>query len=815
MKKIFQYIKRKVLLVSIIMLTTCLVVPLNLNAQSTVCTHSITGEVLDKDDKTPLPYATVKVQGFDNYALTDIDGKFVIENVCDSNAVLVISCLGYCNTTCESHHKHGRSPHIYLTQEVNDLDGVTIQAERRKEQGTETIAQIQLKDDVISIDPTQSLASVIEDQQGVALTSTGSNVQRPVIHGLYGNRVLILNNGVKHGFQNWGNGHAPEIDISSAHELTIIKGAAGVRYGPEALGGVISIENAPLYLNESLEVEIVSGYQTNGRGYFLNGELTQGFENLSYYFGGKYTKIGDRHTPHYYLTNSGKEERGLNTGLRYRSNNLDVKMYYSYLDQNLALLRASIAHSGSSFTRAINNDEPIIIQRFSYEIGQPNQTISHHLGKAEVRWSYSDHGSLILRYGKQLNQRQEYDVRRNADIPIINMNLITDDLQLEWKHPHLFKLDGIIGFQLFTQLNDNLPGTFSTPFIPNYKSTRYSGFVVESLKKHKNTFEGGLRIDFETNYTAGREMNQEAFSDHFSFMNLTGSLGYVREFSKNSSFRTNLGTAWRTPNMAELYSFGQHGFKTSYGLLRYNFNENGQPRTNEVLKLTESNVQAEKGYKFINEVKIRQAKSIHTITAYSHYIQNYTYVRPLGVFGTIRGPMPAFIYEQVDAVFIGADYSWQRKFSRALSSTLGGSYLWSQNIENETALINQPPISFNWKIEYKTKDFWKIEKSKIALNSSYTMEQMQAPQTISPEELIHGTTTVNPQTSIFDFSDAPKAYFLMNVSWSFNWKQFGTSISVNNLLNTRYRNYLNELRYFADEPGRNILFTLKYNFKND
>ena len=57
---------------------------------------------------------------------------------------------------------------------------------------------------------------------------------------------------------------------------------------------------------------------------------------------------------------------------------------------------------------------------------------------------------------------------------------------------------------------------------------------------------------------------------------------FENKLSERFSFRTNLGSAWRTPNMAELYSFGSHGFKNSFGLLRYYYNEN-----NEIFKIEE------------------------------------------------------------------------------------------------------------------------------------------------------------------------------------------------------------------------------------
>lgn len=800
---------------SIVIAITCFLMgwSTSLIAQTDTCSYSVSGKVLDIETKEPIPYVAIKVRGVEKFAITDLKGKFVINNLCDKRNTLIVSCLGYCNAECEHHHQHGKSPHIYLTQEVSNIGTVTIQAEKGKEKGTETISQIRLHKEDLRNDPTQSLAASIADQQGVTLASNGTNVQLPVIHGLYGNRILILNNGLKHGFQNWGADHAPEIDISSVHQLTIVKGAAGVRYGPEALGGAISIENNPLYLNESFKAKIGTGYQTNGRGYFVNSEISQGSKKWSYHLGANYTRVGDRYTPDYSLTNSGKEEKAINAGVRYHHKKWDFKWHYSYLNQNLALLRSSIANSGNAFVRAINADDPTFIKPFSYDINEPNQQVNHHLGKVEVNWWYSDDAKFTFKYGRQLNQREEYDVRRNVERPIIDLDLITDDYQLEWKHPDWLKSDGLIGLQVFTQFNNNNPGTQTTAFIPNYKTFRYSGFIIENIKSNANIFEVGVRLDYELNQLAGRQTNQDVFGDQFSFSNLTASLGYVREISENTSFRTNLGTAWRTPNMSELYSFGQHGFKTTFGLLRYFNNDDGEIRTNRVLKIEESDVQPEKGYKWINEFETHKNKNTYVATVYSHYIKNYVFERPLGVFGTIRGPMPAFIFEQADAFFIGTDVSWKRDWAEQLSGTFGLSYLWSRNIEDNESLINQPSISVNYKLSWKHPKLWKLESSKFTIKPSYTFQQFQAPRTISPESLVDGSVPLSADSEIFDFKDAPEGYFLLDVSWNFKWKSLSGSISVNNVLNTRYRSYLNEMRYFADEPGRNILFTINYLFK--
>ena len=155
----------------------------------------------------------------------------------------------------------------------------------------------------------------------------------------------------------------------------------------------------------------------------------------------------------------------------------------------------------------------------------------------------------------------------------------------------------------------------------------------------------------------------------------------------------------------ELFSFGQHGFKTTFGLLRYYTNDEGDLRTDRVIPLHESAVEAEQGYKFINEFQTRNNGHTHTLTAYSHYIRNFIFTRPLAIIGTFRGPTPLFIVDQADAFFAGVDYSWKQQWSKQVFGTFTGSYLWPRNVEKNEVLINQPPLNVEYKLSW-TLPLW-------------------------------------------------------------------------------------------------------------
>ena len=788
-----------------------------------ICDRSISGKIIDNETKSPLSDVIVRSisdpQVYGNrvlynssgkFSISDVNGKFLLEDLCAEEDSLIFSRIGYQDTLISLDANYWT---VSLTEKSVELENVIISDEREKILGAQTMSRqsISLNDRVI--DRTSSFANIASEVDGVTFISTGSNVERPVIHGLYGNRVLVLNNYLKHGFQNWGDDHAPEINVSSVDRISVLKGSSGVRFGPEALGGAIIVEPDPMKLNQPYYFNTNFGYQTNGRGRNFSIDTGKGYKNLGFTVGLSHIKIGDRHAPSYSLTNSGKEEKGFNIGLHYHLNNFDIKFYYSYVDVNLALLRSSVFHSGNAISRAISSEEPLFVRPFSFDINEPNQLVDHHLAKVNINWWYNENDKLSFVFGRQLNKRKEFDVRRNAEKPIIDLDLITTDLMLDWDHSFSENSDGLIGLHFFNQDNDNNPGTSTTPYIPNYNTNRYSFFLIENLKFGNKQFEIGIRVDNEDYNVRGREVSQKIFRDEHSLTNTTFSVGFENKLSERFSFRTNLGSAWRTPNMAELYSFGSHGFKNSFGLLRYYYNENNELRTDKVIIMSESLLSPEKSLKLINELDYKSEKNEMKLTLFSNYIMNYVFQRPIGLFGTIRGPMPYFIFDQNDVLFIGSDFTIKREFSKKFNSSLALNYLWSNNLDNNGKLINQPPVRIENNLDFELDSFWKVDFSEISISPSYTFHQFQAPMTITPENLINGTTSITSESDIFDFKDAPEGYFLLDFSWKLNINDFGVSLIVKNLLNQKYRNYLNEMRYFADEPGRNFIINLSYNFK--
>jgi len=124
-------------------------------------------------------------------------------------------------------------------------------------------------------------------------------------------------------------------------------------------------------------------------------------------------------------------------------------------------------------------------------------------------------------------------------------------------------------------------------------------------------------------------------------------------------------------------------------------------------------------------------------------------------------------------------------------------------------LINMPPVNTKNQISYSNQ---KLNNLKLSLESEYVFAQNEYP-----DNNFEVYIPVLETTETLDISTPPNAYHLLKLNGSMDFKVSKTAalkvgLEVTNLLNTSYRSYLNLLRYYADELGRNFLLNLKLNY---
>lgn len=430
-----------------------------------------------------------------------------------------------------------------------------------------------------------NLGDALKQINGVSSLNTGSNIVKPVIQGLSGSRVLILNNGTRMQDMEWGGAeHAPNIDINAANKVTIVKGSAALQYGGDAIGGIILLDQNRIPKKDTIYGKTLINGVSNGRGGNISTELTKAYENGFYIKGqASYKKLGDAEAPDYVLSNTGVSQFGASINFGKLGFESGWSAYYSYFDTNIGILSASHIGNVDDLITAINSDEPSKISSFTYNIKEPRQSVKHHLGKLKYYKRFEGLGKLNVQYDIQQNHRFEYDIRVGDDKGKASLDLklttqtLAADINIDAFEKQKFSF-GIVGRY---QENFPDPKTGVRRLIPDYEKIDFGVFATTEYKlSDATTLDAGIRYDYskidaQKFYITSRWEERgydEDFSDivvsdrgtqllvnpKFNYHNFSASAGLKHKFSNENQFRFNYTLAQRAPNPAELFSDGLH-----------------------------------------------------------------------------------------------------------------------------------------------------------------------------------------------------------------------------------------------------------------
>ena len=766
------------------------------------CDHVIKGKVLDLSNKEPLPFATVSILETGQGVVADEHGDFVLEGICEEEIHLEARFIGY--KTVEHHHDfHHEDPMIYLAPDETLLESVVIEASHLD--AYQSVALQNLEVDKAAL-LTNSIGDLTEQVSGISILKTGANISKPIVHGLHSNRVLVINDGLRHGYQVWGEGHAPEIDASHVSEIEVIKGAGTVKYGPEALGGVILYNSKRPILDQKLSGSIGSSYQTNGKAYSGQVSLEQGSHRFAWNASGFGISQGDLMAPDYNLSNTGKQESGASFNTLLHTPSVEFEVSGSYLQQELGILRGSLVGNLQDLQNAIDRSAPSPTFDPTREIQNPKHDTQHALLKSKLSWFFGDH-VIKFQHGIQRNIRKEFDVRRGElnDRPVIDLELLSHTLGAEWIQASIGNWSGNSGLQLFAQNSVNVPGSNPINFVPDYNVLNIGAYTIQSYNLDEAVVELGVRLDYQTLSVADTIRDVTIYDNEVNFTNATFTLGFKKEINESLSLYSNIGTAWRPPNVSELYSFGYHFSRIQFGLWRYNFNPGITTPLTRVFDQNDRQVPSERSLKWVTGLELRSEKVNAEFIFYVNRINNYIFLRPFGITTNVAGTFPYFIFSQTNALFLGSDWDIRYKHSELLTSEAKISYVYAAETENDQVFIEIPPLNINYALAY-SKGSWGA-----GISLDYMAKQWRSPGVIEPISFQNGAVEITPDV-IFDFVSPPEDYLLIGTQLSYNHKQLSIKLSAENLLNTAFRSYTDRLRYFSDAPGRNYSVTVGLTF---
>jgi iron complex outermembrane recepter protein len=758
-----------------------LLFPFFLEAQENEkCNLSLFGTIIDEHDNAPLEFATVFIEELEKGVITDQNGNYRIDNLCEGKYTIKINHIGCEPIVSKIIIKGNTHRNFFPEHHTELLKSVEIVSKKTGDYGT--AIKTELNGNELHEIKGMSLGDALTKLSGVNSLHTGASVSKPIVQGLHSNRLLILNNEVRQEGQQWGQDHAPEIDPFTAGNITLIKGANSVRYGSDAIGGVILIQPRPFRDSAGINGILNAVGATNGKQGTLSGLIEGNFKKappFSWRLQGTLKKGGNIKSPHYFQNNTGLKENNFSYALCWKKENYGTEWYYSQFNSDVAILKGAHIGNTSDLLDAFNSPQPLYPSGFTYTIASPFQRIEHELIKSKSYLKTGNIGVLNLLLSRQFNKRQEFDAHSSSEPemhPDLLLKITTLNWELNWEH-HLFKeLEGNVGMSNILQTN-TFEGRY---FIPNFNNHTFGIYVIERLIKRKFDLELGIRYDDKNQKVYQWEGNQIKLTTQ-EFRNVSSSLGTILKLSKGNNVSFNLGSAWRSPSINEMFSYGLHHGAASF-------------------EIGELDLKVEKAYKAILNLDNSIGDRIKTdISIYYNRINNFIFLSPtLSPTLTIKGAFPTFKYLQTDAGMSGLDASTTFTLNTNFLIVYKASFLRALDLRTKQWLIMMPSDKHQTDFTFYF-DLGPFKKNYITSSLLFLDKQTRVP--------------INS-----DFVAPPSSYLLLHLESGFKipfhktYLEFG--FGVRNILNTTYRDYLDRFRYFTDAMGRNFTFRLMVPFNS-
>jgi iron complex outermembrane receptor protein len=737
------------------------------------CAYTLTGSISDADTRSPLDRAVIRIRETGAVSLSDEEGHYHFYGLCRGIYNVVISHVNCDSVVLRVRITDNLVRNVVLPHRVNQLQEVLVRTTR--EQHPVTVRE-ELDRREISEARVQRLGEMLSRISGVTVLQTGNSVFKPVIHGLHSQRVLILNNGVRQEGQQWGAEHAPEMDPFISDRFIVLKGAGALKYGSDAIGGAILAEPKALPSDQRFHANLHTGFSTNNRQYVVHAMAEQHLVHApawSWRAHVTHRRSGNVRTPDYWQHNTGAGELNFSAAVGYRKPTFRSDIFFSAFQTRIGIFSGSHIGNLTDLQQTILSPRPLLnIDAFTYDIDRPYQQVGHYLLRSRSVWNLKQGNRLNLQIAQQFNLRQEYDRAMITDRPELDLSLNTTTADLGWEQDPGRPRHVQAGIGMMRQENAWSGSRF---FIPNYVLLNPYAYMLRRSVKGPWTAEAGFRFDHR-NLTSYRNRSGAMSSQELAFSNISGSGGITRKMGSDLKLSGNAAWAWRAPHVNELYVNGLHHgtatFEIGDSLLKQ------ERALNLSVQLT------------FDDDSLWDAD----ITLYSNLIRDFINLVPVTPATlTLRGAYPTFRFKQTDARLSGADYRISRVLTERWSAMVKGSFLFARDLGKDDWLSQMPPHRVEGQIT------WKIPGARF--RDTYLSPSVQ--------HVFRQRLVPDPNN---DYLAPPPAYTLVHLNFGTSFRISGWESSLNmgvhNLLNVRYRDYMNRFRYFTDEMGRN--FTLQW-----
>ncbi|MEO9966853.1 MAG: TonB-dependent receptor [Reichenbachiella sp.] len=761
----------------------------------------LSGVIYDAESKEPLPGAIVSIHELDVSIVTDIEGKFLFENIRPATYHLHISYMGFkAQTMVKSIRGQGEYLRVYLESTALELNEIIVESNHYKTGPKEQTLSMEILDaEFLAKNRKGTFVNSLEDIPGISAINTGVGISKPVIRGMSFNRVIVNDKGVKQEGQQWGTDHGLEIDMFEPGRVEVIKGPGSLMYGSDGLGGVINIFPPAIPQDKEIEGSIQGIYKSNNH---LVGSSTvvQGKKNDWVYRGRFSTQdFGDYRVPADQFTYNGYilpiyNERLKNTAGQERNFTLmsGIKKSWGYSTLTLSNFhqKAGLFVGAVGIPRSYQLDHD-----GSYRnVDIPRQETKHLKVASNSNILIGGHW-LEMDWGYQRNQREEHSdptAHGQQEGPDgtkehgLDLQTLSVNTRYFWQSSE--SRTRIIGIQGQYQWHDW--GGFAF-LLPKFRTSNIGLFLYEEYSwANRFTVTGGLRVDYAIRDITGYSESDD--SDFFqynediyrTYFNVSGALGMSFYPNERINLKLNLGTSYRVPSPNELSINGLH-----HGTFRY--------------ELGDSSLGTERGVQMDFGLSYQEKDFSLVVTPFTSYFDGFIYLAATTQFSSDFNPfLPAesgqiYQYRQNDALFAGAEIAMEFHPLKALHWRAAYEYVYNYNLDTKLPLPFTPPGSLYTELEYgfELNHDW-LEDIHLGTHAKWVFDQNRVDR--------------NENTT--------SGYWLLGLNAGMGIRLGENTVSqlsfsAQNLLNKEYYNHLSRYRLLnLPEQGRNFVISFQIPF---
>jgi iron complex outermembrane receptor protein len=691
-------------------------------------------------------------------ATSGADGTFTFENVPPGTYHLSVLAQGFSTRRTEVRAAADAAPiELHVDFDLHFEEVVSVSGDARSQfdtfQPTSVLAGQELAKQL-----EMSLGATLESQPGVASRSFGPAPARPVIRGLDGDRVLILQDGQRLGDLSSQSGdHGVPINPAAAQKIEVVRGPATLLYGANAIGGLVNVitDEIPtkpqMGASGNLTFDLGSAASEGGAA----GDVHVGNGKLALHVGGGGRRSGDVDTPEGDVVNSQSRGGFGNVGLSWTGANGYFGGSYGYDDTRYGI--------------------PVI------EEGQVQLTPRRHA--FSLRGGGQGLGGAFDSYRATLAVRRYKHDELEGDVVGTAFTNNTAEVEVMGSHRALGRLKGSLGGWF---LNRAFDAAGAEALSPAVDQKGFATFLYEEVTWPHVTFQFGGRVD-HTRYEPSGEPPQ-------SFTSGSGSLGLlIRPAAADDrlTIAISAARAARNPALEELFYYGAHPGNFAF--------EVGNP-----------DLRPEHALGFDVSLRWRAPRVTGELTYFRNDVNGYLFRAPLteqefdaraeefaGRFPSrdIGEPasaadaeaFPIIEYVAADSVLQGVEAHSDVQVTPQITVELGLDYVQGTLTADDEPLPRIPPLRFRGGLRYQRNAF----------------------------QVGGDVSIVAAQDRLFPTETKTDGYELGRLYASYSFGQGAVAHTLTarleNVTNELYRNHLSLIKDLVPEMGRN--FKLLYNVK--